>query len=156
MKVSRWWWAALVVAAILVFKIVSLPSAPSSMTPQAVDRASALSVGEDQFLPGELLVKFDLPLPPGALDTLYRLAGAEAIEYIPSLDLHRFRLPDGVDPREAAAIYNELPWVQYAEPNYIVKAAIIPDDPLYSGNQAWYYNLINAPAAWDIDRKSVV
>jgi thermitase len=151
-RISRWWWAALVVAAILgLAKIGSLLTDPSPVAPQAVDRASALSVDDDQFLPGELLVKLDVPLPPGAVDVLHRLAGAETIEYIPALDLHRLRLPEGVDAREAAAAYGELPWVEYAEPNYIVKAAVTPNDPLYRGNQAWYYDLIRAPAAWEIE-----
>jgi subtilisin family serine protease len=74
------------------------------------------------------------------------------VERNPTLGLYRLRLPEGVDVQQAAALYSELPWVEYAEPNYIVRAAIVPDDPLYPAHQAWYYDLINAPAGWAIER----
>ena len=40
------------------------------------------------------------------------------------------------------------PGVNLAEPNYIRKPLLVPDDTYYS-NQ-WHYPLINLPAAWDI------
>src|SRR5690606_26588192 len=38
--------------------------------------------------------------------------------------------------------------VKWAEPNYIVKPTLIPNDSLYS--QQWHYPAINLPQAWDI------
>lgn len=40
------------------------------------------------------------------------------------------------------------PRVAYAEPNYIRRPLLIPDDPLYSFQ--WNLDMINLPAAWDI------
>ena len=37
---------------------------------------------------------------------------------------------------------------EYVEPNFIYKASAIPNDPGYSF-QAWHYNQINMPDAWD-------
>ena len=42
---------------------------------------------------------------------------------------------------------SRLSWVQYAEPNYLVHAALVPDDPLYS--QQWDLQRIDASDAWD-------
>jgi len=42
--------------------------------------------------------------------------------------------------------------VEYAEPNYLYQASIIPSDTYYS-NQ-WYLKKIKAPEAWDIVRES--
>jgi hypothetical protein len=44
-----------------------------------------------------------------------------------------------------------LPDVEYAEPDYIMRPTLIPNDPSYSAQ--WHYHGpfgINAPAAWDI------
>jgi len=41
------------------------------------------------------------------------------------------------------------PAVVYAEPNYILKASVIPNDEFYA--LQWHYPLINLPAAWDLE-----
>ena len=58
----------------------------------------------------------------------------------------------GGDMREALTRYNALLAVEYAEPNYLYQASIIPSDTYYS-NQ-WYLKKIKAPEAWDIVRES--
>lgn len=49
------------------------------------------------------------------------------------------------------------PAIDFAEPNYRVKALEIPDDPAYPTQ--WHYPLINLPAAWDTtsgDQRTIV
>lgn len=52
------------------------------------------------------------------------------------------------------------PGVEYAEPNYLLKSLLTPNDPLYT-NQ-WHYRLISLPLAWEIstgqelDREPVI
>lgn len=48
--------------------------------------------------------------------------------------------------------YNKIPEVDYAEPNYLYHASIIPSDT-YFDNQ-WYLKKIKATEAWDIIRES--
>lgn len=50
------------------------------------------------------------------------------------------------------AYYSSLANVEYAEPNYIVRASMIPSDTYFT-NQ-WYLKRINAPDAWNINNKS--
>jgi len=104
------------------------------------------------YVADELLVSYRLPLPPAAVKLIHLAAGAQVLRHEPVGGWYRIRLPQGVSPEEAAGSYKELPWVKYAEPNYVVRAALVPNDPLYPDRQAWYYDLINAPAGWDIER----
>lgn len=46
---------------------------------------------------------------------------------------------------------NELPYVEYAEPNYIVTLASTPNDPDYLNGNQYGLNKINAPAVWDMN-----
>lgn len=55
---------------------------------------------------------------------------------------------DHKDPAELSAELLSNPEVLAASPNYMVHAAVIPDDTRISS--CWYINYINAPAAWDI------
>jgi len=50
------------------------------------------------------------------------------------------------------AYYSKLPGVEYAEPNYIVRAAIFPSDTHYTDQ--WYLKRINVASAWDINNTS--
>ena len=43
---------------------------------------------------------------------------------------------------------NQRDDIEYAEPNYIYKPSLIPDDEFY--NLQWHYPAINLPQAWDI------
>ena len=56
------------------------------------------------------------------------------------------------DLSEILNYYNNLPEVDYAEPNYVYKASIIPSDTLF--NNQWYLQKIKAVEAWDNTRES--
>ncbi|HMA38126.1 MAG TPA: S8 family serine peptidase [Chloroflexia bacterium] len=60
------------------------------------------------------------------------------------------------DAAAAAAALAGTPGVAYAEPDYRLHSAWVPNDPFYS--KQWYLAQINAPAAWDVTtgRDSVV
>ncbi|MDD4901043.1 MAG: S8 family serine peptidase [Patescibacteria group bacterium] len=91
------------------------------------DAASAK--GRDLFKTDEILVKFK--------------AGKEliGIKIKPYQDY--YQILDG---------YQRSPSVEYAEPDYLYRASIIPSDT-YFANQ-WYLNRIGAVAAWDNVRES--
>jgi thermitase len=153
MRVLLWLWSLpLLAAAFLLANNVPYPSASSQALTPDLEHALAHPTAVAEYAPGEVLVKSALPLPQAAVTAVLRMAGGVVIEHNPTLGLYRLRLPEGVDVQQAAIIYNELPGVEYAEPNYIVRAAISPDDPFYEPKQAWYYDIINAPAGWDIER----
>ena len=67
------------------------------------------------------------------------------------LGVVRLRLREGLSLEKALEFYSRMPGVDYAEPNYRLKAEFVPNDPLYAA-QRWYYNLTEAPQAWDVEQ----
>jgi serine protease len=115
----------------------------------ATTSAAAETPAEPDFVPGELLVRFD--------------GGGEQL----------VRLPEGVDLATAQQALDDNPAVAYALPNYVAHASAIPNDPgtagFSGGWQRTQWNFLpcgsfcgeapaeyqergglNAPAAWDI------
>ena len=72
---------------------------------------------------------------------------ASLIRKFRHLPLHHLKLPAGTSLQDALAAYRSDPNVLYAEPNYIVRKAVLPDDGEFSSQ--WSLPLISAPAAWD-------
>lgn len=72
------------------------------------------------------------------------------------------KFPPGTDVRAAVTDFKSDPEVEYAEPVYVFRLCMIPNDPLF--NQQWYlhntgqYYLedadIDAPEAWEINQGS--
>jgi len=61
---------------------------------------------------------------------------------------YKISLPDGVSMRDALADLRGDPDVEFAEPNYKVRALFTPDDPIYP--EQWALQEIRAEGAWDI------
>ncbi|MBI5679539.1 MAG: S8 family serine peptidase [Methanobacterium sp.] len=71
-------------------------------------------------------------------------------EYNEVKGLQLVKIPTSISLQDAVAIYKQNPYVIYAEPNYVYKNELIPNDPAYTANYLWGLPKINAPAAWDI------
>jgi len=80
---------------------------------------------------------------------------------VPGLSL--VKLPPSVAVLDAAILFNQSPYVLYAQPNYKVRAMVVPNDPLFI--QQWGLDNngqmgglrdadIDAPEAWDIETGS--
>jgi uncharacterized protein (TIGR03437 family) len=72
-------------------------------------------------------------------------------------NLQLIRIPEGISLEEAARQYRSHPDVLYVEPNYLVWADVIPNDPSFS--QLWALHSssdrdIDAPEAWDLNTGS--
>jgi serine protease len=69
-------------------------------------------------------------------------------------DAHVLNLPTRISAASVEAIARKLealPDVEYAEPDYVMRPTLVPNDPSYAAQ--WHYHGafgINAPAAWDI------
>jgi thermitase len=99
------------------------------------------------FVPGEILVKFK----PGVRrqDTQQKLAEVQGnvVRSISGIDVLTVKVPEGREQEAIAKLQTQAD-VVYAEPNYIVQALDIPNDPHYSTQ--WGLSKINMPLAWDI------
>jgi hypothetical protein len=73
---------------------------------------------------------------------------------------HKITLPEGMSVEEAVNNLKNNPNVEYAEPNYIVKVQMVPNDPYYSSSGSWgqpYDDLwgikkIQCEQAWEISQ----
>jgi subtilisin family serine protease len=127
-----------VFAAILVLLITApLPLAADA---PLFRTASAWHPG---YKEGELLVKFKTR---GNAKRVHKSVGAAVMGSIGMIAVDHVAIPAGMTVSEALALYRNNPDVAYAEPNYYVRKASIPDDPLYTSQ--WNLPLVAAPAAW--------
>jgi len=121
------------------------PSPPSSS-------ATALDSSRPaEAVPGEILVKFKEPVTMAAQAQMEDTLGFQELGGIEELGVVRVGIEPRVAPEEAARLYEARPEVEYAEPNYILRSDGVPSDPLFVGRQQWYYDLIQAPQAWDVE-----
>ena len=104
-----------------------------------------------EAVPEEVLAK----LRPGVSSTrrqeIFAALGLTELEHVPELRLSHLRLPQGLALDRALRELGDLPEVEYAEPNYLFRTAVLPNDQLYA-RQSWYYELIEVPQAWDVGR----
>ncbi len=66
--------------------------------------------------------------------------------------IYRLDYSGSIPLEHAVALLAADPNVEYAEPDYVARAARIPNDTEY--NQQWALAKINAPAAWDVSTGS--
>ncbi len=92
-----------------------------------------------------------------AADALAALTGLEVRDLMLPYGVARLAVPPGREEAEIARL-SALPWVAYAEPNYIARAATslaqerYPNDP--DIGRQWNMRRIAAPAAWAVTRGS--
>lgn len=109
----------------------------------------------DEFVPGEVLVKFKYLVSPDnpGLSTLKSQFSARLERTHELIGVHLFKLEDVKDKEETLKAVEEFQkheLVEFSEPNGIVRALYTTNDP-YLGDQ-WGLSRINAFAAWDLAR----
>jgi len=110
---------------------------------------------------GELLVKFKSDVATASSQKVHQAVGSSVVkkyEVVPNLEL--VTLPKDVSVQEAIQNYMSDPNVEYAEPNYIIRAASLPNDQYFRNQWALHNDGtyaggtagadIKAPSAWDI------
>jgi len=112
-----------------------------------VGRAGAAPARQDEFVPGQLIVG----LRPGyAFQSLVLPSGARRVEGragLEKLNATIVTVPAGQEEAYRRAL-QAMSGVQYAEPNYLVRADFIPDDARWS--EQYGPVRVQAPAAWDV------
>lgn len=66
----------------------------------------------------------------------------------PLAHIYRLHLATTTEISAAIESLHASDAVEYAEPDYIARAALIPNDPQW--NEQWALNALHAPAAWDV------
>lgn len=105
---------------------------------------------EAEFVPGDVIVKFKEGLQTTQLSlnsSQYSVAHVRAL----AGDIAELYRNSGLNEEATLELIKELNQrddVLYAAPNYIDKAARVPNDEFYK--HQWHYPLSNLPKAWDI------
>jgi len=79
-------------------------------------------------------------------------------------NVYRMKLGDNLDAERAAKELSKDPHIEYAQPNYKIHSALIPNDPFFSSSNSWgqgYDDIwavkkIGAPTAWDTTQGDAV
>jgi len=112
-----------------------------------------------KYVPGELLVRFKPGTSREAMLSSHAKVGGMIEREFKSVErLHLVKLPSGATLKRALREYRHDPNVLYAEPNYVVHALTLPNDPLFP--QQWGLSNtgqdegtvgadIHAPQAWN-------
>lgn len=99
------------------------------------------------FTPADILVKFNPAASPAEVALIHRQNEGQVKKLIAELGVQVVTVPSG-KVLEKVRAYRANPKVVYAEPDYLAKADLSPDDPYFS--QQWGLTKIQAMQAWDI------
>ena len=115
---------------------------------------------------GEVIVKLKSEVKKQGIQKL-QSAGFHPLRLISKRNIYLMRIPEGLSVEEAIKRLRGFPEIEYAEPNYIVKKASLPNDLYFSlqwalNNEGQTVNGftglsdadIDGPEAWDICRGS--
>ncbi|MBI3353921.1 MAG: S8 family serine peptidase [Nitrospirae bacterium] len=146
----------------LLFSFVSgISGSSNSISSNPLNSSDGLK--GPNYVKGEVIVKYKKGVPDERINGLHQRMNAIKKRDIPNLRIQSVKIPDDMSVEDAIAQYKNDPDVEYAEPNYILRALLTPNDTAYSN--LWGLNNlgqtvnstsgtddadIDAPEAWDI------
>lgn len=75
----------------------------------------------DKYISDQLLVKFKPQISGEEVDNINKKFGCKVIRYIPNQQIYLIKIPEGSSVEEMIESYQQMPEVEYAEPNYLIK-----------------------------------
>lgn len=123
----------------------------------------------EEFVPGEVLVKFKDNTSSAVINQELRRYKASVKETIPKIGVMAISVPEVAAPKVAEAL-SRNPNVEFAELNYLYYTLFTPDDAYFTGNQWGLENIgqiikgqtgtsdadIDGPEAWEVTQGSGV
>ncbi len=135
----------------------ALPQAPAALSVAAPSEPPAPTQEAGAvYKKGELLLKFKPQLSQQSVNTLFADVGLQMTKTIDELGVYVCAIGGNKSVDSAVAECRASSDVAYAEPNYIYRASIVPNDPRFSS--LYGMTMIRAPEAWDVQTgsKSVI
>jgi len=102
----------------------------------------------------EILVKFKPGVKIETIDKSNKKLEGQIKKKIEKIDVHCIKIPPHKTVLEMIEKYKKDPNVEYAEPNYIRKAYILPNDQDCTESKQWGIFKIEAPQAWETETGS--
>ena len=109
--------------------------------------ASGSAGGAPDVQEGELILKLRAGASPARGAALAGWHGAEVIDSLSELKMHRLRVPEAARESVQAALSRRAE-VEWVEPNALLEPVAVPDDPRFE--DAWHLGALGAPSAWDL------
>ncbi len=126
--------------------------------PPATEAEAALAVQAEpaEYRPGEVIIKFKSDFSQQQANAVLSSVGIQVVKRFDEIGALRCNITVDKSVLKAVEECNANPNVEYAEPNYIYKASVVPNDPRF--NDLFGMRQIDAPDAWDIQKgsKSVI
>jgi subtilisin family serine protease len=113
----------------------------------ALPLASGATGAAPEVVEGELILKLRAGADEARGHALARGHGAEVIDSLSELKMHRLRLPEAARAAVQAALSRRAE-VEWVEPNALLEPVAVPDDPRLG--DAWHLAALGAPSAWDL------
>lgn len=102
----------------------------------------------EEYAPGEIIVKFKSGFSIPSQKTRDKIAGVILIQELGLIGAQHIRLPEGTSVQDAVHDYNADPQVEYAEPNYKVYPLLTPNDTFFG--ELWGLRNIGQTVNWDL------
>ena len=122
---------------------------PASRGQSAVPKIQGLPgdppVSTVEYIPSQLLVQFKASASSLRTAAILSEQGVVRIKRVPALRVSVLQLPASLPVERAVDIFNKMPEVEYAEPNYVISIAQTAE--AWQDNQ-WAPQKIQAPEAW--------
>jgi subtilisin family serine protease len=91
-----------------------------------------------EYVPGQVLVKFKSYLSDQVSKASIEDHRSKEIKRIPRLNIYQLEIPKDLSVEEMLFLLRQNPDVEYAQPNYIKKITVTPNDSLFSKQYALY------------------
>lgn len=158
------WWPVLVILPFLSGVAVNPAPVRASGLPQWQVPSGSSPADMPKYRPNEVLVRFRSGTAKASMEAVHSQVAAQVMKTfsrLPGLQLVRIGSETRVE--DAIARYKQNPEVLYAEPNYLLRALVFPNDPRFG--ELWGLNNtgqsggtvdadIDAPEAWDLSTGS--
>ncbi|MCX6922183.1 MAG: S8 family peptidase [Verrucomicrobia bacterium] len=139
-------WAWIIVAQLVL--CLGAPCVAGALQHSTVSGVEASGVG---YAEGRILVQ---PKPTVSLDALAVFHDTTRSTVLQTFNgigrLQVIALPAGELVPNYIDKYQQSGLVEFAEPDFIMHTALVPDDPKFTDGTTWGLNRIQAPAAWDV------
>ena len=144
-----------ILKALISFLILSFPSQVLAQPILVRPMAAAADVEpEDDFVPGEVIVKFKSTTPLGIIQQINARLGAKLADLDLNGEFQRLKIPLNRSVQQMVQLYTQDSSVEYAEPNYIARAFLFTPNDTYFPLQ-WNFDnpapgSLQMQSAWDI------
>jgi len=131
----------------MIISLIPMMPASAEMPELPIQNSgNAFALGD--IVPDEVLVKFKASSGAVEIAETHKRIGGRKMNEIKSLKIQQVKLAKGLKVDKAIEMYNNMPAVEFAEPNRYRHIMLTPNDTYYQ-NQ-WALPRIKAPQAWDI------